>query len=82
MNPFSPSKIGAGPVMPSPASSAANTPFRAALENAQAFHIETSPTRVCRRATFATPARLTACVVAICDNLKSFAAPSAEENGP
>ena len=26
---------------------AANTPFRAAFEKAQAFHMERSPTRVC-----------------------------------
>ena len=60
--PESPSKIGAGPVSPSAASVAAKTPLRAALANAQPFHMLSSPERVCRRATLHTPAMPTACV--------------------
>ena len=56
MKPRSPSKIGAGPVMPSAASRAAKTPLRAALAKAQPFHMLSSPERVCRSATLQTPA--------------------------
>src|SRR5262245_66348422 len=63
MNPRSPSKIGAGPVMPAAARVAANTPLRAALGNAHPFHMLSSPDRVCRRATLDTPATPTAWAV-------------------
>src|SRR2546422_9764050 len=82
MKPFSPSKIGDGPLMPCWARTAANTPFRAAFEKAQAFHMERAPTRVCRSATLATPARLTAWTVWVCDSFSTLAAASADEKGP
>ncbi len=49
MKPSSPSKIGAGPVMPSAASWAAQTPLRAALAKAQPFHMLNSPARLPQR---------------------------------
>src|SRR3989442_12467611 len=79
---FWPSKIGEGPVFPNRASIAANTPFRAALAKAHAFHIERSPTLVCRKATFATPAKLIACTVCAFESLRTLAVPRADENGP
>ena len=82
MKPFSPSKIGDGPVMPCRASIAANRPFLLAFEKAQAFHIDMSPTLVCLSATLATPARLTACIVLRSESPMTLATPSAEENGP
>src|SRR5262249_19665125 len=81
-NPRSPSKIGAGPVKPSAASVAANTPLRAALANAHPFHIESSPDRVWRRATLQTPARPTEWIVSSTDRPISFAAATAEEIAP
>src|SRR5438477_524773 len=63
MKPRSPSKMGAGPVNPSAAKRAANTPLRAALAKAQPFHMLSSPERVWRRATLHTPAIPRACVV-------------------
>ena len=45
-SPFRPWKGSPGPVIPSAASSAANTPIRTAAAVAQPFHIESSPIRV------------------------------------
>src|SRR5438094_10464678 len=42
-NPISPSKIGEGPVMPSLASRAEKTPFRAAFADEHRFHMDSSP---------------------------------------
>jgi len=61
---------------------AANTPFRAAFEKAQAFHMDMSPTRVCLNAIFATPARLMACRVCTSESFITLAAARAEEKGP
>ena len=53
---MSPSNSGAGPVIPSAASRAANTPLRAAWAKAQPFHIDSSPARVSRNAVPVVPA--------------------------
>ena len=45
--PNSPSNMGAGPVIPRQARSAANNPFLAALAAAQPFHMLSSPALVC-----------------------------------
>ena len=70
--PISPSKSGAGPVMPSAASRAAKTPLRAAKANAQPFHIDSSPARVSRRAVPVVPAIPSAWTVCSCESPSSF----------
>ena len=75
-------KIGAGPVMPSAASVAANTPLRAAFANAHPVHMLNSPDRVCRRAVLHTPAIPTAWVVRVTSRFISFADATAEEIAP
>src|SRR5579883_1021028 len=80
--PRSPSKIGAGPVIPSAARVAANTPLRAAFANAQPFHILNSPERVCRNATLQTPARPIVWVIFVTSSFINFAAATADEIAP
>ena len=68
--------------MPSAASMAAKTPFRAAKAKAHPFHIDSSPARVRRKAVPVVPAIPSAWTVCSCESPSSRAAASVAESDP
>ena len=85
MKPRSPSKIGAGPVIPSPRQHRGEQAVAGGVgEGVQPFHmLSSSPwSRVWRRAALQTPEMPTACVSSVTPRPRILPAPSADEMAP
>jgi hypothetical protein len=77
ISPSGPSNGSPGPVIPATASCAANSAERAAADVAAPFHMDSSPTRVCRNGTDGTTWRAMALAMAAWSPPSSAAAAAA-----